>query len=76
MKCNNIPLLWIKFFLKIANNRDYVNNFCRRPLNSFDRHFREWCLYNLLKNNIKTNSANNLDELPEYEIYWGDDNFL
>ena len=28
MKCNNFPILWRTFFLKIANNRDYVYNFC------------------------------------------------
>ena len=44
MKCNNIPILWIKFFLNIANNRDYVNIYCNRPLNSFERHCREWYL--------------------------------
>ena len=40
MKFNNIPVLWKKFFLKITNNRDYVNNFCNRPLNRFDQHCR------------------------------------
>ena len=38
MKCNNIPLLWRKFFLKIANNKHYLYNFCNRPLNVFHRH--------------------------------------
>ena len=31
MKCDNIPFLWRKFFLNIANNRDYVNKYCKRP---------------------------------------------
>ena len=62
MKCNNILLLWKKFFSKIANKKDYVNNYCNRPLNSFDRLCCEGCLYN--------NTRNNLDELPEYVIYW------
>ena len=63
MKCDNIPLLWRKFFLNIAHNRDYVNNYCNRPLNSFDRHCRAWYIY--------INPENNLDELPEYAIYLG-----
>ena len=70
MKCNNIPLLWRKFFLNIANNRDYVNNYCNRPPNSFDRHCPEWYLHKLIKNNTEINCSNNLDELPEYAIYW------
>ena len=45
-KCDNIPLLWRKYFLNIANNRDYVYNFCNRSINKFDRHCREWYLYN------------------------------
>ena len=64
MKCDNVPLLWRKFFLNIANNnRDYVNNYCNRPFNRFHRYCREWYLYN--------NTENNLDELPEYSIYLG-----
>ena len=42
MKCNNIPLLWRKFLLNVANNKDYVYNFCNRPFNGFHRHCREW----------------------------------
>ena len=41
-----IPMLWRHFFKNIANKRDYVYNFCNRPLNKFDRHCREWYLYN------------------------------
>ena len=43
MKCYNIPR--IIFFLKIANNREYVY-FCNRQFNDFHRHCREWYLYN------------------------------
>ena len=46
-----IPMLWRHFFKHIANNRDYVYIFCNRPLYKFDRHCREWYLYNLIKNN-------------------------
>ena len=45
MNCNNIPILWTKFFLKLANNRDYVYNLCKRPFNDLHRHCREWYLY-------------------------------
>ena len=61
MKWNNIPLWWRKFFLKIANNRDYVNNYCNRLLNGFGRHCREGYRYD---------SGNNLDELPDVGFYW------
>ena len=37
MKCYNKPLLWRKFFLNIANNREYIFNYCNRPLHKFDR---------------------------------------
>ena len=71
MKCDNIPFLWRKFFWNIAINRDYVNDYCNRPLNSFARHCREWFFYN----NTEIYSSNNLAELPEYGIYWGGDDF-
>ena len=51
MKCNNIPTLGRKFFLKIANNRDYVYNICNSPYNSFHQHCRECYFHNLMKNN-------------------------
>ena len=44
MKCGNIPLLWRKFFLKIANNRDYLINDCNKPLKKLDRLCRDWYL--------------------------------
>ena len=46
MNCNNIPLLWRKLFLSIANNKHYVYNSCNRPFNGFTRHCRGWYLYN------------------------------
>ena len=46
MKCDNIPLLWRKFFLNIANNRDNVYKYCNRPFNNFHRPCREWYLHN------------------------------
>ena len=46
MKCVNFPLWWRKFFLNIANNSEYVYDFCNRPHKIFDRHCREWYLYN------------------------------
>ena len=44
MKCGNIPLLWNKFFLNIAINRDYIFDYCNRPPSKFDRLCREWYL--------------------------------
>ena len=41
MKCDNFPLLWRNFFLNIANNRDYIINYCNRPFVKFDKHCRE-----------------------------------
>ena len=46
MKCGNVPKLWTLFFLNIANNRDYVYNFCYRPVYKFDWLCREYYLYN------------------------------
>ena len=63
MKCGIIPLLWRKFFLNIANNRDYIINCCNRPFSRFDRICREWYIYN---------NSYELDELPENFIYYGD----
>ena len=44
MKCYNLPILWGKFFSIIANNRNYINNYCNRPLLKSDRLLREWYL--------------------------------
>ena len=46
-----IPMFWIHLFKNIANNREYVYNYCNRPPNKFDRYCRECYLYNLVKNN-------------------------
>ena len=64
MKCDNVPFLWRKLILNMANSRDYVNKYCIRPPNSFDRHCRGWYIHNLI------NSSDNLDELPGYDIYF------
>ena len=44
MKSGNIPLLWKKIFLNIANNGDYIIKYCNRPFKKFDRLCREWYL--------------------------------
>ena len=61
MKCINIPVLLRIFFLKIANNRDYVNNFCNRPFNRFHQHCREWYFFTLMKNNTEIDYDKNND---------------
>ena len=61
MKSNIIHLLLRKFFLNIANNREYVNFYCNIPPNSFDPHFREWYIYN---------SGNDVDDLPDVGFSW------
>ena len=60
-KCDKIPLLWRKFFMKIANNRDYVHRYFNRPLNCCEQHCRASYIYN---------SDNNLDELPDVGFCW------
>ena len=55
MKGINIPRLWRSIFTKIANNSDYVYNYCNRPYNSFHRHCHEWYFYILLKKNTELN---------------------
>ena len=44
MKCYNKTMLWRNIFLNIANNREYIINYCNKPLHKFDRHLREWYL--------------------------------
>ena len=68
LKCINIPRLWRKFFLKIANNKDYVYNFCKRAYNDFHRHCRELCLYN----NTDGDDIRMLDDEMNnnYGAYW------
>ena len=46
-----IPIFWRKLFMHIANNRDYIYNFCNNPDNKFQRYCLEWYLYNLWKKN-------------------------
>ena len=67
MKCNNIPRLWIIFFLKFANNNDYEYNFCNRPFNDFHRHCREWYLYN---NTVGEDIQLLDDDMNNYAAYW------
>ena len=63
MKCDNLPFLWKKIFLNLANNRNCEINYCNRPFNRFDQQFREWYLHILIT------SSNNLYELPEHAIF-------
>ena len=67
MKCGNVPKIWTLFFSNISNNRDYVYNFCNRPVCKFDRLCREWYLYN-------NPDAHNIrvlnDELNDMCVYW------
>ena len=41
-----MPLLWKKIFVNIANNSEYVFDYCNRPINKFHRSCPEWYLYN------------------------------
>ena len=42
------------FFLNIANKRDYVINYCNKPINIFDKLCREWYLsHNSYDNEIR-----------------------
>ena len=67
MKYGNVPLMWEKFFLSIANNRYYIFNFCNRPKNTFDRQCREWYIYNIPEaNNIRMLD----DEINNYGFYF------
>ena len=68
-----IPMLWKNFRKNIANNRDYVYNFCNRPLNKFDRFCREWYLYNLVKNCTDDDEKDIQmldDEMKNYAFYF------
>ena len=63
MKCGNILLLWRKFFLNNANNREHNIIYCNRPFNKPDRPCGEWFLsHNSDDNEIRVldgNSNNN-----------------
>ena len=61
MKCYNLPLLWRKFFMNIANNRGCIINDCNRPLHKFDRLFREWYLNENLNDDEIRAFDNNLN---------------
>ena len=69
MKSGNIPMLWRKFFLNIANNRDYIINYCSRPFTKFDRLCREWYLNN---HNSDDNEIRVLDDnlYNKYMLMW------
>ena len=80
MKCNNIPILWRKLFLKIANNKDYSYKFCNRQFNRFHQHCREWYFYKLMKNNsgidYDNDFNNNIFHYNNWDIdYINDDVF-
>ena len=55
-----IPIFWRKFFMKIANNRDYIDNFRNNPDNKFQRYCFERYLYNLMR---RTGVSTDLHEL-------------
>ena len=55
-----IPMMWRKFFMKIASNRVYKNNYCNNPCNRFRKHCYVWYLYIL--------SENNTTIIPENQI--------
>ena len=46
-----IPMLWMKFFMNIANNSDFVNSFCNNTCKKFHRYCCDWYIYNLMKGN-------------------------
>ena len=45
-----IPMSWRRFFLNIANNTQYRNNYCNTPYKKLHRYCQEWYFYNLMKN--------------------------
>ena len=68
MKCGNIPLLWRKFFLNIAINRDHVINYCNRPNNKIYRPCQEWYLSHNSDDNQIRMLDNNLN--IDHTIMW------
>ena len=68
MKCGNIPMLWRKVFLNIANNRDYIFKYCNRPFNKFDKLCPEW----YLSHNSDDNDIRVLDDNlnNNYMLLW------
>ena len=67
-----IPILRSHFFKHIANSRGYVYNLYNRPPNRFDRHCREWYLYNLIKNSTDGDDGDDIrtliDEMNKYAL--------
>ena len=53
-------MMWRKFFMKIASNGGYINKYCNNTSNRFQKHFYEWYLYNLSKNNTLLNPENQI----------------
>ena len=67
-------MLWRLFCTHFANKRDYVYKFCNKPLDRFDRHSREWYLYNLFKSNTDGDDGDDIrmldDEMNNYALYF------
>ena len=59
------PIMWRKFFKNIAENRDYIYNYCNKRSYRFNRYCVDWYMYNVIKNNTVTNDdyafLNNFD---------------
>ena len=53
------PIMWRKFFKKIAENRVYVYNNCNIPYKQFHRYCVDWYTYNVIKSNTMTNDDYN-----------------
>ena len=62
-------MLWRHFFKHIANNSNYVNSFCIRPPNKFNRHCREWYLYNDTDGD-EDDIRMLYDEMKNYALYF------
>ena len=67
-----IPMFWRHLFKHIANNRNYVYNFCNRPPKNFHRYCCEWYLYNLVKNNTDGEDDVQVleDEMNKYAFFF------
>ena len=73
------PMMWRKFFMNFANNRDYVKTFYYTPCKKIDRYCCEWCINNLMKRKyisanlieIKREPPNQFSHmLPKYIAIW------
>ena len=67
LKCDRIPLLWMKFFLIIVINRDYIVDYCNWPFNKLDKYCREWYLSHN-SDDIEIRMLD--DELNNYILVW------